>query len=224
MGRCRIIRFIPLGPQGSVMETTFQVCAIVGGTVIVFQFLLTLIGVGGDHDGDDAGHAGAGHADALGHHDGDHHHAGAAEHGSGWFFSMLTVRTLAAAAAFFGLTGLAARRAELEDLPTILLASGAGLAAFFLVGWLMRMLHKLNVDGTVRIERSVGCTGNVYLKIPGARQGVGKVHVSVHSRTQEYQAVTAAQELPTGAAIVVVGVIGPDTVEVAPALERQTHA
>jgi membrane protein implicated in regulation of membrane protease activity len=229
------------------MYTVFLTCAVVGGTLIVVQFIMTLIGfgseadaddsgggahggdyaadvgdhdVGGDHGGDiatgDAGadHLGAGHA-TVGHHD----HA--ADHAAGWFFSMLTTRTLSAAAAFFGLIGLGAQRSGFEDLQVLLMASAAGVAAFFLVGWLMRFMHKLNVDGTVRIERAVGCRGNVYLRVPGTRSGAGKVHVNVLNRTQEYQAITASAELPTGSPIVVVGVVGPDTVEVAPVHERQ---
>jgi hypothetical protein len=213
----------------------------VGGTLIVVQFLMTLLGMGADGDGDDGGgggggdHGGVDHAgdagdagDAGADHGGadyaaahaDHGH-GAADHAAGWFFSMLTTRTLSAAAAFFGLIGLGAQRSGFEDLQVLLMASAAGIAAFFLVGWLMRFMHKLNVDGTVRIERSVGCRGNVYLKVPGTRQGAGKVHVNVLNRTQEYQAITASAELPTGAPIVVVGVVGPDTVEVAPVHERQ---
>jgi hypothetical protein len=205
------------------MDTVFWVCAVVGGTLIVLQFLMTLLGLGGDgHDADGGvGH----HGDWFGHHDtGGHHHGhGATDHGASWFFSMLTTRTLAAFAAFFGLTGLAARTSGLEDLPTIALATLAGIAAFFLVGWLLRFMHKLNVDGTIRIERAVGCKGTVYLKVPAAKAGLGKVHVTVLNRTQEYQALTAASELGTGIPIVVVGVVAPDTVEVAPALERPTH-
>ena len=204
------------------METIFLACAIVGGTLIVCQFLLTLLGMGGDHDADHGGgHGGADH----GGHDAAHHdHGGHST--AAWFFSMLTVRTLSAAAAFFGLIGLAAHRAELNDTQTIALAVGAGLAAFFIVGYLMRFLHKLNVDGTVRIDRAVGCRGAVYLSIPGAKAGVGKVHVSLLNRTLEYQAITAQHDLPTGMPIIVVGIAGPDTVEVAAATpaERIPHA
>ena len=46
--------------------------------------------------------------------------------------------------------------------------------------------------------------------------GAGKVQVSVLSRTVEYKA-TAKEALPTGAKIVVVAIVGSDTVEVAPA-------
>jgi hypothetical protein len=80
----------------------------------------------------------------------------------------------------------------------------------------MRLIIKLNLDGTVRIERSVGARGTVYLPIPAEKAGAGKVLVSVHHRTIEYKAITSQQLLPTGAKIVVVGVVAPDTVEVAP--------
>jgi hypothetical protein len=192
----------------------------VGGTLIVCQFLLTLLGMGGDHDaGADHGGGDHGGGDA-----GNHDHGGT-EHSTSWLFSMLTIRTLAAAVAFFGLTGLAAHRAAFEEPQTIALASGAGLAAFFLVGWLMRFLHRLNIDGTVRIERALGCPGAVYLSIPGASAGLGKVFVNVLGRTIEYQARTAQHALPAGAPIVVVGIVGPDTVLVAAATtpERNPH-
>jgi hypothetical protein len=39
----------------------------------------------------------------------------------------------------------------------------------------------------------------------------------------EFQALTSQQELPTGMPIVVVGVVGPDTVEVAAALEAERN-
>jgi len=193
------------------METAFLICAIVGGTLIACQFLLTLLGIGGDHDSADHG----GH-DVGGHDAGHAHGHGETDHGSSWFFSMITIRTVAAAAAFFGLSGLAATRAGLEPAPTIAIAVAAGAGAFFAVGWLMRFLHKLNLDGTIQIDRAVGCRGSVYLSIPAAKAGLGKVHVTVVNRMLEYQAQTSQDALTAGTPIVVVGVIGPDTVEVAP--------
>ncbi|MCI0365165.1 MAG: hypothetical protein L0219_14935 [Phycisphaerales bacterium] len=199
------------------MDTMFLICAIVGGTLIACQFIMTLFGLGGDHDlggGHDVGHDFGGH-DVGGHHD--------ATHGdqSSWFFGILTFKTLSAALAFFGFTGLAALRYEMEPLPTLLLALGAGVCALFLVASLMRLLVRMNVDGTVRIDRSIGSVGTVYLNIPAQRGGVGKVQVSVLNRTMEYKAITASDALTTGTKVVVVGVIGPDTVEVAPATETK---
>jgi hypothetical protein len=80
----------------------------------------------------------------------------------------------------------------------------------------MRFLFKLNVDGTVRIDRALGAHGTVYLSVPGAKAGVGKVLVNQLDRTVEYKAITSLEQLPTGAKIVVVGIVSADTVEVAP--------
>ncbi|MCI0381124.1 MAG: hypothetical protein L0215_26365 [Gemmataceae bacterium] len=199
------------------METTYIICAAVGGTLIVCQFLLTLLGMGGDHDagGHDGGHDFGGH-DAG--HAAGHHHAG---HGneSSWYFGLLTFRTLSAAVAFFGLTGLVGHNADFEPQVTLIMAVGAGLGAMFLVAWIMQFMTKLNVDGTVRIDRALGSRGTVYLTVPAEKSGEGKVMVDFMSRTMEYKAVTAQGALPTGSKVVVVGVLNSDTVEVASTAE-----
>ena len=63
---------------------------------------------------------------------------------------------------------------------------------------------------------ATGSTGTVYLAIPGERKGAGKVLLTLQNRTVEYQAVTSRGALPTGAPILVVDVVGPDTVDVVP--------
>ena len=157
-------------------------CAAVGGTLIVCQFLLAVLGLGGHHDVGsghdfDSGHDLAGH-DAAGHGASDHHDA-SHEAESNWFLSMISFRTLTAAFAFFGLAGLASNELELELEPSVGLgiSLSAGAAAFLSVGWMMRFFSRLNIDGTIRIDRAVGANGTVYLSIPGAKTGVGKVHV-----------------------------------------------
>lgn len=201
------------------METAYMICAAVGGTLIVCQFLATLLGLGGHHEMGGGGHDVAGGHDIVGHEPGGHDAAGHHEAGHGsepnWFFSMLTFRTLTAAFAFFGLAGLATIRLELEPLPGLAIAVGAGAFALLAVGWLMRLLSRLNVDGTLRIEQAVGARGTVYLSVPGAKSGVGKVCVNVLNRTVEYNAITAREQLPTGAKIVVVSIVSADTFEVA---------
>src|SRR6266542_2153923 len=150
-------------------EMVYLTCALAGGTLLVCQFLLGLLGLGDHHDavGDHDVHDAGGH-DAHGHGDHDSHNS--------WF-----------------------------------------VGALFGVAYLMRSLHRLKADGTVRIERAVGQNGTVYLTIPAQKAGVGKVTLSLQNRTVEYQAVTPHQQLPTGSKIVVTAVLGPDTVEVVPA-------
>ncbi len=189
------------------METTYYICAAIGGTLIVCQFVMTLFGLGGHHD-----LAGHNHIEMGGHHGADHH----GDHGgsSTWFLGLLTFRTISAALAFFGLTGIIGQRADLEPTIEVLVALASGLGALFLVGWIMKLLGRLNIDGTIRIGKALGCRGTVYVPIP-AGAGQGKVHVSVLNRSVEYKAV-AKSALPTGTCIVVVAIVGSDTVEVAP--------
>jgi hypothetical protein len=184
------------------METAFLVCAITGGTVLTLQTLAGLLGFGADHDLD-------ADTDADAHFDAGH----GADHGNG-FLGLLTVRTVTAALLFFGLGGLTALYYGMTEPAAFALAFAAGAAALYAVATIMKSLARLQADGTVRVERAVGCAGTVYLRIPGANAGPGKVHLTLQNRTVEYQAVTPGTELPTGTPVKVVAVVGPDTVEV----------
>lgn len=204
----------------------YSVSAVVGGTILCCQFLMTLLGLGHDlpsdlpddvphdfhfgHDGADADHDVA--------HGHDAHHETS-------FLRLITFRTVVAAATFFGLAGLAGNEAKLSGVSTFVVALAAGAAAMYCVHWLMQSLKKLRSDGTVRIERAVGRAGTVYLRIPAKKAGPGKIQVNVQNRTMEYEAMTAHELLPVGAKVIVVNVLGPDTVEVEPVPEpeRTTH-
>ena len=74
------------------METVFLVCAAVGGTVLVLQFALGLLGLASDHDVDHE------HADWAG----DHADA------TVWFVGLFTLRSVVAGLTFFGLSGMVA--------------------------------------------------------------------------------------------------------------------
>jgi hypothetical protein len=207
------------------MSTVFIVCAAIGSTILVLQFLLTLCGLGGhafhvdapsdfghDFGGDFHGDTGGDfHCD----HGGDAAHADQSDHhGSTWLFGVLSFRTIVAALAFFGLSGLAAQSADASTPTALAVALAAGAAAMFGVYWMLRGLYALQADGNIRIQRAVGRHGNVYLRIPSNRSGSGKIQFNLQNRTMEYLAVTAGPELPTGAKVVVVGVVNPNTLEV----------
>jgi hypothetical protein len=208
------------------MTYVFIVCAALGGTVLVIQFVLTLIGLGGhafDLDastdiGHDFGgdlHAGAGGDVHVDHAGGDTDHPQqTAHHSSTWLFGIVSFRTVVAALAFFGIGGMAAQssRASMPNVMLVALATGA--AAMFAVYWMMRGLQSVHAEGTVRLQRAVGQHGNVYLRVPGNRTGSGKVQFNLQNRTMEYLAITSGPELPTGAKVVVTSIVNPTTVEV----------
>ena len=216
------------------MQTFFLICAGLGGTLMVCQFLASLLGLGGDHGDAGHGHFDAGHvghdAGHVGHdagHDSSHAHGHDSDqdNSTAWHFGMLSLRALAAAVTFFGLAGLAAHYGGLPPAQCLLIGLAGGAAALYAVASMMRLLARLKSDGTVRMERAVGEVGTVYLRIPAAKSGAGKVTLVLQSRTVECQAITALGELPTGARVKVVALAGPDTVEVVPAtLEASTHA
>ncbi len=208
------------------MLYVFGVCAAIGGTIMVCQVILLLFGLGdADHSGGDV----HGDFDAAAHGGGhpDGHDAGADDGGShhfssDWLFGVVSFRTVMAALAFFGFAGLAGRQAQWSDGWTIGVAAAAGIAAMYIVHWVMLSLYRLRSDGTARIRTAIGKEAVVYLRIPGKNSGLGKVTVSIQGRTMEYSARTAGDAIPTGASVSVVRVQGADTLEVE--LAPQTEA
>ena len=191
----------------------FIFCAVVGGTILVCQFVLTVLGLSGDHGldtGHDLGGDAGGDAHAFGAHgaDGEGHDAAGA-HGSSWLFAMISFRTLVAAAAFFGLTGLAAQSAQQPVGVQLLLAGAAGFGAMYGVHWLVRAMGRLGEDGTQRVQGALGQEGTVYIPIPPGKRQAGKIQLKLQNRLVEYEAVTNnAERLATGTRVRVVGITG----------------
>ncbi len=195
------------------MSILFLICAVFGGTLLLLQFLAGLIGFGGD-DGSDGGVDHHLDGDVDGHDLGDGSSSSSGST-SNWLFSVLSFKSIMTAITFFGLGGKAALAYEFDELQAFGIALAFGLVTLYAVGLLMRGLYSLKADGTIRIDRTIGKTGTVYLKIPGNRSGAGKVTLTVQNRSVEYQAITANADIPTGSKVVVVAVHRPDTVEVA---------
>lgn len=226
------------------MELVFLISAAVGVTVLLVQFALTLMGLGGHGVDVDAPHdfgAGAGHdfggdvhGDTSGgdHGDGDASHDTAHEapsvthHDATWLFQVISFRTLVAALALFGLAGLAMRAAGFSPAIVLLVAVAAGVAAMYGVYWLMRLLYTIRAEGTAHIQRALGLPATVYLTIPGERTGTGKIQINLQNRTMEYLARTSGPAIATGTKVEVVDILTGDTVEVWPleSIERDSHA
>jgi hypothetical protein len=205
-----------------MLSTIYLIAAVVGGTVLVCQFVLTLMGLGDDgadmgdasFDGDvpgDAAHAGHDHATTLSEAaDGEFQHPD-----SSWLFGILSFRTLVAASAFFGAAGSAALAAGFSQPMSLVVATAVGLGAMYGMYGLMRLISSLKSSGNERIRNALGRPATVYIPIPAARKGAGKVQLSMQNRIVEYQAVTEDDEpLKTGQSVQVVGIVGSDVVKV----------
>lgn len=175
------------------MTTFFWVCAVLGGGFILLQSLLGVLGAG-EHE--------------LESHDGGDVHAGDA-------LDLFSVRSISAGLCFLGLSGLAAQEWGAPGVVALPLALVAGVLAAAVVALAMRAMSRMETDGAVRPEGAVGRPATVYLSIPGQLAAPGKVHLFLQGRTVEMKAVSR-DPLPTGASVVVVDVVSPDTLEVAP--------
>jgi len=173
----------------------YGVCLIVGGTFTIIQFLLMFIGFDGG-DGVALTDVSIEHPDTI------------------EIFKILSIRSVIAGIAFFGLGGLSGLCANLGKPISFLLAIIFGLAAVAAVYYLYRSLDQLKADGTVSEKTLVGAAGSVYVKIPGNNGGVGKVLLSQQGRTMEYEAMTLGSELATGTPISVVRIVSSTVVEV----------
>lgn len=196
------------------LETVFLYSALGGGIVLLVQLGTMLLGMedGGFGDGADAGGFDGGDG-------GDGVDADGSTDGAGlWFFEMLSLRTLAAAATFFGLVGGAANSMGQPTAVSLTLACLAGYGAMYSVYWSFKQLFRLETDGTLDIYNAVGQPAEVYVPIAASEARAGKVHVVVQGRTAELQAITESDEpLATGAKVVVTEVVSGDTVKVWPA-------
>jgi hypothetical protein len=212
------------------LDTLFLIAAVVGGTVMVCQFLLTMLGLGDDGsdigDGDVGGDVGdfdAG-ADAGGDFDvdGDHHtaihHAADADvdhPGSTWLFQMLSFRTVVAALTFFGLGGAWSSSSGHGSAQALGIGVLAGGAAMYGMYRLMRAIYDLQSSGNVDIRNAVGKPAKIYIPVPPVGTGKGKIQITLQGRTMEYEAVSdAAETLSTGENVVVENVVGSDIVKV----------
>lgn len=216
------------------LSVMYLVAAVIGGTVLVCQFAMALFGLGHDsgdfsHDGG-SGFAGDAHVggDFHGDHFGDAHDAG--QHAdSTHSFAVISFRTVVAASAFFGVTGLSTLNAGFPATTTFVLAVIAGAVAMYGMYGLLRIIAGLGTAGNERIGNAIGARATVYIPIPATGGGAGKVQLSMQNRIVEYQAVTEdAESLKTGEEVEVVGIKNSDTVTVRrlgqPAVEEEPAA
>lgn len=207
-------------------QQIFMIIAIAGSFIVILQFVLSLIGIGDasaadtgdvsdisglDHDGHF--HDGSDGSDMSDMDSGD----GAVSLGA--FFSLFTLRGIIAGLAMGGWTGvlLTDGGSALHLGWVITIAAAVGLAVMFLVSYLYRLMGKLHYNGTIQVANSVGQTGTVYIRIPAANRGSGKVNVVVQGKYTEIDARTNnISIIPTGAEVKVVAMYDENTVIVEP--------
>lgn len=108
----------------------------------------------------------------------------------------------------FSWTGIACLHGGVGTGTTVVLSLVAGTLMMLAMVWLFRSMNRMTESGTLRMENAVGRTANVYMNIPGARGGIGKVHLTIQGSLRELDALTDdPQTLTTGTIVSVAEVI-----------------
>lgn len=182
----------------TLIEVIYWASIIIGGTLFILRLGLMFFG-GGLSDGGldtavDAGDAGVA---------GDHGDADIS-------FKLLSVQGLTSFFLMFGLVGLALLRANLHELITILGGTLAGLAMTAITGVIFSQMKRLQTEGTIKIENTIGSDGTVYLTIP--KNGTGQVQVIAQGSLKIFDAISADKNpIATGEKVRITGVASGNT-------------
>ena len=166
--------------------------------IFVIQSIMTFIGAAGDIDTDfDA------NADVP--------------EGEGTGMGLLTFRNFVNFCLGFGWSAILLRDQIAGTGLLLIVSMLIGVALVFLVMMLFKWLSSMQESGNINLAKTAaGCEGTVYLTIPAARSGAGKVQININGSVREYAALTDGEDLKTGRRIRVVEVIGSDTLLVEP--------
>ena len=122
---------------------------------------------------------------------------------------IFTVRGIIAFFVVFGWVGVVMQETGVHLAVTLAVAFACGFAMMVALALLFKAVLKLRNDGNADNRNAIGTSGKVYLTIPPARSGVGKVDSMLQGSFVERNAVTdEAEPIPTGTEIVVIGLSG----------------
>lgn len=125
-------------------------------------------------------------------------------------FQLLSVQGLTSFFMMFGLVGLALLKAGLPVLVTVIGGMVAGLVTVAVTGLIFTQMRRLQTEGTINIQNTIGTDGSVYLTIP--KNGTGQVQIIAQGSLKIFDAVSRNRNMiATGEKVQVVGVAGGNT-------------
>lgn len=126
-------------------------------------------------------------------------------------FNLFTFRGFVAFFAIGGWTGYIF--ADDNQTLAIILSVIAGTLALVAMALIMRAIMKSRSDGNIDVKKAIGLTAEVYLTIPPAEKGAGKVNLTLEERFVELNAVqTGDSPIPTGSRVKITSVSGENLV------------
>ncbi|HZY80046.1 MAG TPA: hypothetical protein VFE50_11020 [Cyclobacteriaceae bacterium] len=129
-----------------------------------------------------------------------------ADHGIG--FQFFTLKNFIGFFTIFGWAGIAMIESGASNGVSVFVATLAGTLMMFMMAGMFYLLMKAQHDGTMKIEKAIGQTGEVYLTIQSKRGGIGKVQVMVTGALRTLDALTDDEtDIQTGKIVRVSNVV-----------------
>lgn len=172
-----------------LIQQIFALIALPSTVLIVIQTVLLLIGIGDESDTD----IDVDDVDGI-----DLPDDGLA---------IFSVRGILSMLCITGWVAVALLETPLPDGVSIAIAIACGIATLIGMAYLMRAVNKLQSSGNIDIGNCIGKIAEVYIPIPAAGNGSGKVNLTVQEKFSEFTAITTvAKQLKTGTFVRVVAV------------------
>ncbi len=171
----------------------FWSCAIVSSLFFVVQFVLTLFGIGdaeADLDGMDS-------ADAL-----------SADGG----MELFTVKNFIHFFLGVGWTGVSLWNVIPSKTLLVIASLLVGALMVVIFVWLFKKMRSIESHGSYNPAEAVGMVCDVYLNIPAARSGRGKVQLSIRGSVLEMDALTDGERIANATKVRVVELLDNHTV------------
>ena len=171
----------------STLHIVFWITALIGSTIFLVLFVLSLLGADSDAEMDTDTEIGM--DDGIG-------------------IQFFTFKNAMAFFTLFGWTGIACLDNGFSAGVSTTIAFMAGIAMMTLMSFLFLWISKLAESGTLRIENAVGNIGEVYLSIGANRSRIGKISIDVQGSKRELSALyDEKKDLKQGEVIRVTAVV-----------------
>lgn len=125
---------------------------------------------------------------------------------------LFNLKTIVAFLTIFGWAGIASVDAGVSPIFSFGIAGVSGFVVMLGMAFLMYILHKASANGTMKFDKAVGETGQVYLTIPAKRKNVGQVQLKVQGVLRTLDAITDDEsDIASGRTIVVRQILNDNT-------------
>lgn len=161
-------------------EQMYWAIALIATGIFVIQFILTIIGLDSDIEAD-------------------------FDDGSG--LGIISLRGLITFATFFGWTGIVVLNEGYTPPKALMVAFLFGFLAMVSLAYLFARLYEMQETGTVDSFDAITKEAKVYIPIPEAKDGKGRIHITLQNKLMEFDAISDGPPIKTGVKVKVIDVL-----------------